>query len=482
MEEIKSLKEFQALDYEFNESFSVLLRQHELTCEKVLRILPKKRIVILAGWRKQQVVAKLFFSRRAEQHMRREIKGARYLSLARIDSPNIILYGQSSIPGVCFIIYRYVEHAANIQDIWINKQDPTVLKKTLLAMQDILIKQHQNGLYYSDLHPHNFIIGDDRVYLIDPAEVKCINFKLAISVEKSLQNLVVLYSQLAPKFQSIIVEAFRQYSLARGWKIARPLEKHMLALLYKKRCVRLKDYLKKSVSTCQTFVAKSAPSFRYASTRSELTEELKQFFKSPDEKLNQAEILKNGNTCTTFKAQINNKTIVVKRYNIKSFWHFLKLSFQRKSRALRSWENSNALELLCVPSPKPIAFFEKRSMFIFPKNAYYIFEYVEGEVLDQYLPEVRDNEEIAYIIKQLAELLRVFACMRIVHGDMKASNFVYQNGRVYVLDLDATKFCQTKKQFAKRHKKDIDRLLKNWENHPNILAHFKSLIVSAEGK
>lgn len=472
MKKMTSLKEFQRLGHEFDQPFSLTLRQHELTCEKVLRILPKKRIIILGDWRNQRVVAKLFFSRRAEQHMRREIKGARFLNLAKIPSPSIILYGQTSVSAIYFVIYRYVEHAANIQDIWINKQDPMLLKKTLLAMQDILIRQHQNGLYYSDLHPHNFIIGHDRVYLIDPAEVQCVNFKLALSVEKSLQNLVVFYSQLAPKFQSIIIEAFRQYSLERGWKITQDLEKHMLKLLYRRRCLRLHDYVKKSLSTCRSFVAKVGFSVRYACMRNEFTSELRRFFQSSDEVIQEENILKNGNTCTTFKTQLNGKWVVVKRYNIKNFWHLLKVSCRNKSRALRSWENANALELLCVPSPKPIAYFEKRVMGIFLNKAYYIFEYVEGELLAQYLPEVHDEQEAASIVRQLNDLLQVFTCMRIIHGDMKATNFVYHHGRVYVLDLDAMSFCQSEKQFAKKHQKDIDRLLKNWENYPNILAHF----------
>ncbi len=476
MIEMTTQRQFQKLDHDFNQLFSMPLRQHTLLCEKTLRILPKKRIVVLGAWKDKKIVAKIFFSRRAEQHMRDEIKGARMLTLAKIHTPNIIFYGQSIISGVYFVIYKYIEHAVDIQDIWINKQEPNQLKVVLFSMQDILIKQHQNGLYYTDLHPHNFILGSDHTYLIDPAEVKCVNFKLALSVDKSLENLVVLYSQLAPKFQTIVIEAFHQYSLARGWKITHELEKHMLTILYKERCLRLGNYLKKTNSTCRTFVAKSTLSFRFACMRNELTDEMRRFFQSPGSMIQGEDILKNGNTCTTFRTKLNDKTVVVKRYNVKNFWHFLKLSCQEKSRALRSWENANALELLCVPSPKPIAFLENRFLGIFRKESYYIFEYVEGEILEDYFPKITDQDEMVKVAKQMMGLLQIFSCMRIAHGDMKATNFVYHFGKIYVLDLDAMKFCLPARQFAKCHKKDVARMLKNWENHPNIARCFEAIL------
>ena len=43
-----------------------------------------------------------------------------------------------------------------------------------------------------------------------------------------------------------------------------------------------------------------------------------------------SEIIKNGNTCTVFR----HENLVIKRYNIKSVWHFIKTLQFIKSRGL----------------------------------------------------------------------------------------------------------------------------------------------------
>lgn len=476
MIEINTLLQLKRLDCQFNQPFSIRLREHQLQCDKVLRILPKKRVVVQALWRNQVVVAKLFFSRRAEQHMRRELQGSRMLSRAKIPTPEIILYGQSLIPSVYFVIYKYVEHSIDIQEEWINKQSPKMLETLLASMQDILVLQHKNGLYYSDSHPHNFIFGKDKVYLIDTTDVRCEHYQLALSVKQSIQNLVVLYSQLSPKFQPIILEAFRRYCIGRSWKISDELENGMLNALYQKRCVRLRRFLMKSLSSSKMFMAQFFCFSAFAATREEVTDDLKRFFKSPKEYFFEDGVLKNGNTCTAFKTTINDKPVVVKRYNIKSFSHLLRI-FWRQSRALKSWKNANALGLLCISSPKPIAFYERRILWFFHGKAYYIANYVNGPLLKDYLPDVRDSDEFQRVAKQVGDLFCVFKEMKIVHGDMKATNFVLNEGKVYLLDLDAMRICLGSKAFEKGHQKDIERFLKNWENHPEIAEYFRSALV-----
>ena len=52
---------------------------------------------------------------------------------------------------------------------------------------------------------------------------------------------------------------------------------------------------------------------------------------------------------------------------------------------------------------------------------------------------------------------------KISHGDMKASNFLYWNNKVVVLDLDGMQRHQSQKVFKKAIRKDFDRFLKNWK-------------------
>ena len=52
---------------------------------------------------------------------------------------------------------------------------------------------------------------------------------------------------------------------------------------------------------------------------------------------------------------------------------------------------------------------------------------------------------------------------KISHGDMKASNFLYWNNKIVVLDLDGMRRHRSQRVFKKAIKKDFDRFLKNWK-------------------
>ena len=50
----------------------------------------------------------------------------------------------------------------------------------------------------------------------------------------------------------------------------------------------------------------------------------------------------------------------------------------------------------------------------------------------------------------------------ISHGDLKATNFIYSNDKLYVLDLDAMTRHKGRASFHKSFRKDLDRFTTNW--------------------
>ena len=54
----------------------------------------------------------------------------------------------------------------------------------------------------------------------------------------------------------------------------------------------------------------------------------------------------------------------------------------------------------------------------------------------------------------------------IVHGDMKATNFLVTDQGLTVLDLDGMFQESDQRRFAKAFGKDLQRFAKNWENDP----------------
>ena len=105
-------------------------------------------------------------------------------------------------------------------------------------------------------------------------------------------------------------------------------------------------------------------------------EKLIRFLSNPDLVIDESRLLKKGNTSTVALVVMSGKSLVVKRYNIKSTWHGLRRCF-RRSRAWISWRNSHRLVFLGIRTAKPVAFLEKR-WGPFRSKAYFITEHVDG--------------------------------------------------------------------------------------------------------
>jgi hypothetical protein len=91
-------------------------------------------------------------------------------------------------------------------------------------------------------------------------------------------------------------------------------------------------------------------------------------------------LLKDGNSSTVAVIKIDKKNYVVKRYNIKGFWHGVSRAF-RPSRAYNSWRNALLLEMLGIATAHPYLFLEQRRLWLFRGRAYYLCEYIPADDL-----------------------------------------------------------------------------------------------------
>jgi tRNA A-37 threonylcarbamoyl transferase component Bud32 len=191
----------------------------------------------------------------------------------------------------------------------------------------------------------------------------------------------------------------------------------------------------------------------------------------PDKLIDSGMILKDGNSATVARISLSDRTLVVKRYNIKNVWHGLLRACQ-KSRAWMSWSNAFHMEFLGIRSLQPIAMVEHR-MGPLRSTAYFITEYIEGpDVLDFLGNMTCPNGEL----EALALLLRYLSESKISHGDMKATNFLMGDKGPVIIDLDAMREHKSKESFERAFDKDLDRFMKNWEGHPELASRFESLL------
>lgn len=166
-----------------------------------------------------------------------------------------------------------------------------------------------------------------------------------------------------------------------------------------------------------------------------------------------------GESSTVGLLTIDNIAMVVKRYNIKSFWHGIKIWF-RKSRAMTSWLNAHRLSAIDVPTVEPIAVVENRHGPLRNK-AYFIYRYVAGNPVCNYFEQHQTLTPFyAHALKKIAESMNKLKDKKIRHRDCHHNNMVMLDDNVLLLDLDHMKqyhFMQWR--FRRAHQKDIQQFI-----------------------
>ncbi len=142
----------------------------------------------------------------------------------------------------------------------------------------------------------------------------------------------------------------------------------------KVRSWRLKDFMSKTVRDCSLFsVEDSASVFR--AVRREEEPAMLPVLAQADALLGKGHLYKTGGAASVGRVEISGRTLVIKRYNIKNFSHWLK-RFWRPSRAWHSWREGNRLMFLGIATPKPLAVQEKRFLGLRSK-AWLVTEFIE---------------------------------------------------------------------------------------------------------
>ena len=146
--------------------------------------------------------------------------------------------------------------------------------------------------------------------------------------------------------------------------------------------------------------------------------------------------LKNGNTATVWRAGLDDRQVVVKRYNVKGRLHGVSRAI-RESRASISWRNAHMLRMFGIATPEPLAFCMRREGPL-RRVGYFIADEIDGASLFDWVGKHRDEPaEPSSCCGSGGPLVRTARALRITHGDMKASNLILTDDGLFLIDLDA---------------------------------------------
>lgn len=438
-------------------------------CEKLLRHLPGKRWVCLAQWGEQQVVAKIFTQARHAQH---ELTGIDALAEAEIPTAKLLHHGWIKEKSLYIILYEYIPHKHDLDHYW---QTANEIERDAL-IQKLIIKTaqlHQAGLYQQDLHLRNFILANNKIYVLDAASIQQAKNQSALDELNSLKNIALLFGQFPPDYDSKIEKFYLIYTQQRNLIFTLSSIELLKKFVFKARYQRLAKYGRKVFRSSTQFVARKTWQYFSVCHKGYDTPGLQQGLLKLDELIASPDaiVLKAGNSSTVVKVCIDNRYFVIKRYNFKNTWLAIKRAF-KPTRAAISWCRANQLQLINIDTPKPIAMVEKR-LGPLRRVSYFISEYMAAENMQNYFATTHSPEHVVLIAEKIKLLLANLKAVRILHDDMKATNILLVAYNPVLLDLDGMRLYNCSWLWRKKVNKDKKRFLQNWQDKPEILQFFK---------
>ena len=414
-----------------------------LAVQAWLRILPGKRLTGSGEWRGRKVLAKLFIAARgSERHWQREGRGAETLCRHGLPTPALLASGALA-EGGHYVLYDYLDGARN--------PDSATLDELVRVFAQVG-RMHALGLVQEDAHLGNFLLKNGWLYVIDGDAIR-----ESTSPADCAANLALLFAQLQPPAEAALRPALLAAYLS-GNPGAAIDAAQLAAASARARQARLVDYLDKSLRDCSLFASARRLDRFFSIVRAEFPL-LAPLIHDPDAWLAKGLPLKRGRTATLSRVEVNGRQLVVKRYNIKGPGHALSRSW-RPSRAWHSWLEGHRLNFLGIATPRPLALIEQRAGPLRGK-AWLISDYCAGASLADRYPDP-DTAPPAAELDAIGALLRQLVAARISHGDLKASNLLWCDGKPQLIDLDAMRQHTTDAAFRRAWRKDSERFLRNW--------------------
>ena len=283
----------------------------------LLRVLPGQRYVGAGVWRGRTVLAKLMVGSKAARNFERELAGVRVLAEQGLTTPLLLADGLQEGEGG-WLLFEFLEHAESLGAAWRAVQDLPVLadeQQTVLAQAlEVIGQMHLKGVWQEDLHLDNLLRQNGKLYVIDGGGICVETAGKPLSRQKVLENLGVFFAQLPKSLEPYIEELLVHYLLSNG-EHALPLEA-LLKQVEKVRAWRLNDFLNKVGRDCSLFSVQRGAMALRAVRRGEESAMLP-VLATADALLDQGHLYKTGGAASVGKVEVDGRTLVIKRYNIK---------------------------------------------------------------------------------------------------------------------------------------------------------------------
>ena len=450
--------------------------QVELTFLSILRLLPSKRIVALAEYEGEEVLVKTYLGRTANKNAFRERSGVLAIAQSGVNTPPLLWEGEIEDGRV--LVFRYLPVATSLAEQWASTVEADSRIEILSVVMKVIASLHKHGVVQNDIHLANFLLSDGRINTIDGGAVEH-KAEQMLAENPSLKNLALFFAQFYPKSDVLIDQVFKKYVVYRDWSHDESGLRELKTEVLKSRESRKRDYVDKAFRDCTRFQCRARFDRFEVCVRDVCTDELVAVMSDPDKFIESGELLKDGNSTTVALVHLGNRSFVVKRYNVKSFWHGLRRLF-RKTRAWQSWGNAHRMDFLGIPALNPVAMVESRWGPV-RKTAYLITDYIDAPDMLEWIQagsivEGDELEKSKHELEAVVDVIKELSEVQVSHGDLKATNFLMSESGPILIDLDGMQDHGSYRGFEQAFKRDLIRFMDNWRDYPRLRSSFASML------
>lgn len=430
----------------------------ELQSLEVVRRVPGKRLVCCGLLKGQAIYAKFFIGGQAAKYAARDKRGALWLAQEGLATPALLLESRVADQGCEVLLYAAVP-ARNAEQVW---QDMDAGERLALARRLVaeIARHHRAGLLQTDLYLKNFLVDAQAIYTLDGDGIR--QLRAFGRQRQQWDNLARLISKFDVDAVPVWLPGLlQQYAVTAGEQL--PDIASMQRLIARHWQYEMRQYARKVQRPCTDVHVEQTSRHYLAVNRAKDSQILRQALAAPDGLLDAAGALrlKSGNTCTVAAIEIDQRKMVIKRYNIKNFWHGLGRAW-RPSRALVSWANAFRLQVKGIATPTAVAVLERRWLGL-RREAYLLTEFVHAcDAAEFYADASIDQEAREQVARRIARLFFQLFCLQLEHGDFKATNVLIHDQHPLLIDLDSMRQHRCRKRFERRHVRDLQRFFKNW--------------------
>ena len=444
----------------------VLSDQTMLTHLVAVRVLPQRRWVFRALWLDhtgagRQVFAKVFLGAQALRYAQRDAQGVQRLTQANIATPALLWQGQTADGAAQVLVYEAISPADNADVLYRSLPSPERLQ-LLTQLTRALAAQHAAGLVQTDLHLKNFLLAQGQVWSLDGDGIQ----QAHLQPRQAYRQLAELLSKVQVLDQHAwAASLLSAYDAARGWSPTMT-PASLLVRAKQMKAQEVAGYINRKIfRACSDVIwQQNTQSVQAVSVAGGLhvTD-----LPALEVAMHVGHSLKAGNTCTVVHSQLQDHPVVIKRYNIKGWWHALGRAW-RPSRAAASWRNAHRLQYYGIQTPQPMLMYERRCLGL-RGRAYFVAAYSPWPDAGTFFAQSKDAALRAQVVSALVMLCYQWYLLKISHGDLKASNLqVTDQGEIVVIDLDSMQQHRRTQMALRAHARDLRRLLQNWQAETSL--------------